>query len=141
MDDYPSAFISRCLDTKRLHTQERKIAAMHLGGIVIECFLKKTCFIYHGISKWGDVSVRTRTIVQNPKHRISNAIKLISNLHMRANASPIIMNAIRKVQEPCGQDYILWRYQGVEPSQVDFDDWYNSYKLLLKWLILQSKTI
>lgn len=141
MDNYPLAFISRCLDTKRLYSQERKIAAMHLGGITIECFLKKTCFVYHGITDWGQVSVRTRSIINNPKHRIFNLIRIISSLHTRANASPQIMDAIRKVQEPCGMDYILWRYQGLEPSQAHFDDWYNSYHMLLKWLIAQVKTI
>ncbi|WP_053367815.1 hypothetical protein [Bacillus sp. FJAT-27245] len=141
MDDYSTAFISRCLDTNRLYLSKRKIAAMHLGGITIECFLKKTCFIYHGINDWNQISNRTGVSIANPRHRISNLVTIISSLHIRANASPDVMQAIRHVQEPCGMDYILWRYHGVEPSQGDFEEWYKSYVLLLKWLVVQVKTL
>ncbi|PWK16526.1 hypothetical protein [Tumebacillus permanentifrigoris] len=141
MDDYPLAFISRCLDTKHLYTRERKILAMHLGGISLECLLKKTCFLYHGITKWGERSVRTGVKITNPKHRLYNIVMLIGSLHTRVDANPSIMDAIEKVQEPCGKDYILWRYQGVEPLQADFDAWYTSYQELLKWLLVQVKTL
>jgi len=141
MDDYPTAFISRCLDTKQLYNQNRKIAAMHLGGITIECLLKKVCFIYHGLSDWEQVSKRTGKIIYNPKHRLSVLISLINSLYIRASYNQQIMDALKKVQEPCGLDYILWRYQGNEPGKAEFDDWYKSYLTLLKWLLVQIKTI
>ena len=40
MDDYQAAFIQRHTDTEALCNSDRKIAAMHFGGITIECLLK-----------------------------------------------------------------------------------------------------
>ena len=40
MEDYQSAFLQRHQDTEILHQSKRKIAAMHFGGITIECLLK-----------------------------------------------------------------------------------------------------
>jgi len=141
MDDFVTAFFSRWADTRCLWKNGRKIASMHLGGLTIECLLKRICFSYHGITGWNQTSNITRRIIKNPRHRISNIIAITGSLQMRANADPQIMDAIKKVQEPCGRDYIIWRYQGIEPNQNDFDDWYKAYKLLLRWIINQSRTI
>ena len=44
MEDYQAAFIQRHIDTETLCKSTRKIAAMHFGGVTIECLLKSMIF-------------------------------------------------------------------------------------------------
>ena len=40
MEDYYAAFLRCAKDVEVLHEQKRRIAAMHFGGVAIECLLK-----------------------------------------------------------------------------------------------------
>ncbi|MFB8797323.1 MAG: hypothetical protein U7126_24565 [Microcoleus sp.] len=44
IEDYQAAFIESHLDTETLGKSGRKVAAMHLGGVTIECLLKAMIF-------------------------------------------------------------------------------------------------
>jgi len=60
MEDYQSAFLQRHQDTEILFKSHRKIAAMHFGGITIECLLKSMILAsVSSVIKWIN-------IVENP---------------------------------------------------------------------------
>ena len=40
MEDFRAAFEQRNQDTEALYSSERRVAAMHFGGIAVECLLK-----------------------------------------------------------------------------------------------------
>lgn len=141
MEDYRSAFIHRCIDTKEMYKNNRKIAAMHMGGITLECLLKDALVKYHGISGWKMNSKLSGSIIRNPGHKLNLAITDIPKLELRANSNPAIMKLFNEVQQPTGAEFIDLRYLGMEPDQAIYDQWYKSYMTLLQWLIIQLKTI
>jgi hypothetical protein len=141
MEDYLSSFVQRSLDTKQLYKNGRKIAAMHMGGIAIECLLKALLVKYHGISRWDERSKLTGRKVYNPKHRLDMSVRNIQKLNARLHANLSLIKMMKEVQQPCGTDFIALRYSGKVPDQESFDRWYQSYISLLQWIIRQSKSL
>lgn len=141
MEDYKSAFIHRCIDTKEMYRKRRTIAAMHMGGITLECLLKDALVKFHGISEWKTSSKVSGNLIRNPGHKLNLAITDIPNLELRVNSNPVTMKLFNDVQQPIGFEFIDLRYSGSEPDNEAFDEWYNSYMTLLQWLIKQLKTL
>lgn len=90
MEDYEAAGGSRMLDIAVLlaATPPRTTAAVHLGGVAIECRLKAIIVKYHQIAAWGDLSGRKgdpryRQPIPRTMHALLPAIKLVDNLYKK----------------------------------------------------------
>jgi hypothetical protein len=130
VDDYFKAWVARKEDTTTLAT--RYEGAMHLGGITIECLLKHMAQQYLSL--------------KHPLggHLLGDYFYKIDPLQDRMNDD--IATWIEKVQWPISTkkdevDYIAVRYLGSQPSQADYEDWYNAYNGLQEWLKEQMGTI
>ncbi|GBF79657.1 hypothetical protein AsFPU1_1056 [Aphanothece sacrum FPU1] len=75
MEDYQSAFLQRHQDQEILCDSQRKIAAMHLGGVAIECLLKSIIITYHDIEEWKTTSNNPGHTITNPGHDLQKALK------------------------------------------------------------------
>jgi len=141
IENYGAASLQRQLDMAVLHNQGRKIGAIHFGGIAIECLLKNMIVQYHALSSWDSHSKQTGQPITNPKHILFYAVRSISTLQLRVTSNPEVRQLIKDVQQPFGDHYIEWRYVGTEPNTEKYDEWYQSYNKLRKWLIEQSKNL
>ena len=76
MEDYQSVFLQRHKDTEILCSSNRKVAAMHFGGVTIECLLKS--MILASLPKsakreWKTDSNNHGHTITNPGHSFQDA--------------------------------------------------------------------
>lgn len=140
LEDYGSVFIDRQIDTKCLHDKKRKIAAVHMGGITIECLLKNIVMQYHNINNWKTELNDEEHTIYNPGHNLIQAIKKIPRLFQRVQSNPAILKMFDTVQSPV-TDYISMRYVGDEMEERKYQEWYDCYIKLVQWLIKQSTNL
>ena len=88
MEDYQAAFIQRHVDTETLCKSTRKIAAMHFGGVTIECLLK---------SRKTDSNSPGHTIT-NPGHSYIEALKRHNRLQSRVQKFPEVRNGLMRLR-------------------------------------------
>ena len=124
MEDYQAAFIERHVDTQILSKSRRKVAAIHFGGISIECQLKAI------------VSVSLpRGISQNLKtHSYLELLKQHNKLKSRIDKFPEVRKWLEEVENPISQHFIDMRYSRVEPNKAIYKSWFQAYQRLKGWL-------
>ncbi len=140
MEDYQSAFVNRHTDTQALHQSERKIAAMHFGGITIECLLKSMIFATlpkGASSEWKTESNSPGHSITNPGHSYIEALKRHNRLKSRVEKFPEVMKWLNEVEKP-NQHFIDMRYCCSEPNDVDYKRWLDTYQRLREWLQKQA---
>lgn len=143
MDDYAAASKERALDTLALHKaspNRRTKGAVHLGGITLECILKDMIFTYHSIKNWGQRSKRTGDVIQNPSHKLETAIGLVDGVRVRLEASQEMKEHFQTVLR-IGGGYIHLRYKGGSIPNARYEEWYQAYDSLKKWLIQQKMSL
>lgn len=159
-ENYEQAYHDRLKDLIRLNTKEdpRKTFSMHLGGVIIECLLKKlivqkynitkvraynnyqwfTQSVYEAFKSQGDIEKKEfqKKCIQNPEHRLIDALKLLDEIY--ANIPDDINEKLEKLCNPLQThdcDYIDLRYKpenGV--SEQDFTAWCEDFKDVLRWI-------
>ncbi|MEG5039913.1 MULTISPECIES: hypothetical protein [unclassified Microcoleus] len=122
MEDYQAAFIERHFDTKTLDQSGRKVAAMHFGGVTIECQLK--AIICNTIPGGASQTLRT--------HSCKELLKKHPKLNSRA--TPKVREWLCEVENPNSQLFINMRYCGIEPNDASYKRWLYAYKCLTGWL-------
>ena len=140
MEDYQSAFLERRIDTESLHKANRAIAAMHFGGITVECFLKAiilSSIPTKAASDWKTNSHDPGHTLTNPKHSLVEALKRHNRLFHRVQKNPAVVKRINEIENP-SQHFIDLRYSSKQPDDYRYKEWYKSYKSLLSWLQCQS---
>ena len=149
MEDYHSAFLERSTDVEKLHEIGRHTAAMHFGGVTIECLLKYILCLcmplnHDGEKEWYTCEENPRDTITNPKHTITNpghnyqkaleyARRYNRHLHRRIRDFPQMMTWLQIVETPSGH-FINMRYQGTEPDARSYEQWYTVYNRLKSWL-------
>jgi acyl-CoA thioesterase len=141
MEDYQSAFLQRHSDTKVLLSSSRKMAAMHFGGITIECLLKS--MILASLPKkasreWKTDSNQPGHTITNPGHSFQDALKRLNRLNSRIDKFPEVRTWIDAVENPGNQHFIGIRYSGHEPDDADYKQWLLAYRSLSGWLQKQA---
>ncbi|MBD2428868.1 hypothetical protein [Phormidium sp. FACHB-1136] len=140
MEDYQSAFLHRFKDTKALHSANRKIAAMHFGGITVECLLKAivlSSLPTGTVKEWKtDLNDPGHTI-GNPKHNLVQAIKCNNRLYSRAQKFKHVVEWLNAVENP-SQHFIDIRYSCNEPEDLSYKQWFSAYTNLISWLQRQA---
>jgi len=125
MEDYQAAFIERHIDTETLCQSGRKVAAMHFGGVTIECLLKS---IICSNTIPGGASQYLMT------HSYTALLRKYPKLQSRAIATPKVREWLDEVENPTSQPFINMRYCGIEPNDASYKRWLYAYKCLTGWL-------
>jgi len=131
MEDYQAAFIERHFDTKTLDQSGRKVAAMHFGGVTIECQLK--AIICN--TRRGGASQNLRT------HSYTALLTKHPRLQSRAIATPKVREWLDEVENPTSQPFIDMRYCGSEPNDASYRHWLDAFNQLTKWLREQASQL
>jgi hypothetical protein len=140
MEDYQAAFLQRHTDTETLHSSERKVAAMHLGGITIECLLKSMILASlprNASREWKTDANNPGHTITNPGHSFQDALKRHNRLNSRIDKFPEVKKWMDVVESP-SQHFIDMRYSGNEPDDADYKQWLSAYQRLRGWLLKQS---
>jgi len=124
MEDYQAAFIERHFDTETLSKSGRKVAAIHFGGVTIECLLKAII----SVSRQRHTNQNLRT------HSYTELIKQHNTLKSRVDKFPQVRKWLEEVESPISQHFIDMRYSGVEPNEESYKSWFQSYQRLKEWL-------
>jgi hypothetical protein len=145
MEDFQAAFLQRSKDVEVLDRSGRYTAAMHFGGVVIECLLKYMLLTSmpknsRGKKEWKTDSNNPGHIIRNPLHSYERAIGYVrqynSRLQGRIQRSPEVLKWIKEVETP-DLHFIDMRYSGYEPDNAKYQQWYTAYQKLKKWLLHQ----
>ena len=137
MEDYQSAFLQRHRDTEILDRSNRKIAAMHFGGITIECLLKSMILASVSSQEWKTDSNNPGHTITNPGHSLTAALKSNNRLYSRVQKFPEVIKWINIVENP-SQNFITMRYSSSEPNDDEYKQWLSAYTSLKQWLHKQA---
>jgi len=142
MEDFANTYKARKHDAFVLFNlkHNHKVAAFHLGGVAIECYLKSLMLTYHKIKNWNETSNRTKDAmfkqpISNPSHSLLNALKHMPDIYKRAKLDKNFMMHINKVMYPLGStmiDYISIRYTPETNSSPE--DWHVSFNYVCGWI-------
>jgi len=141
MEDYHSAFTQRHIDTETLSQSGRKVAAMHFGGVTIECLLKAMIFasLPRGATQeWMTESYDPGHTITNPGHSYREALRRHNRLRSRIERCREMRQWLDEVENPIGQHFIDMRYSGIEPDDESYKRWLNAYQSLKGWLLKQA---
>jgi hypothetical protein len=143
MEDYQDAFLARYQDTEVLHLSSRQVAAMHFGGVTVECLLKSIIIsnLPRGASReWKTATNSPRHSTTNPGHDFQNALSRCNLLKERVQRCSEVRKWIDIVEHPQGH-FIDMRYCGGEASEDYYKQWLFAYKSLIGWLQKQASTL
>lgn len=132
MEDYQAAFIERHIDTETLDQSGRKVAAMHFGGVTIECLLKA---IICSNTIPGGASQNLRT------HSYTALLTKHPRLHSRAIATHKVREWLEEVEKPTSQHFIDMPYCGIEPNDASYRHWLDAFNQLTNWLQEQASQL
>ncbi|WP_120750171.1 hypothetical protein [Paenibacillus ginsengarvi] len=147
IEKFDRAYHERSIDLSQIK-QMRRIAAMHLGGVIIECLIKSIIVKYYGINQRNRITewIATRNIprsgrniIQNPSHRLFQGIQLITPLFNRVDTN--IIAFLNVLQRPNGIEYIDLRYHSGNITNQQYEDWLKAYTAIRAWLIKNLKTM
>src|SRR5215469_5479280 len=104
MEDYHAAFL-RCVDdVKALDEKGRRVAAMHFGGVAVECLLKHMLVssIPQGATKEWYNSRRESTWnyghrIENPGHEYNSVLSQHRALELRVDDDPGVRKLLSDV--------------------------------------------
>ncbi|NES17561.1 MAG: hypothetical protein F6K41_01060 [Symploca sp. SIO3E6] len=140
MEDYQGVFLERHKDTETLCQSKRKVAAMHFGGVTIECLLKAMIFATlpkNATQEWKTDSNNPGHTITNPGHSFIDALKRHNRLYYRVQQFPEVQKWINEVENP-SQHFIDMRYCCSEPDDTNYKRWLHAYKSLIGWLEKQA---
>ncbi|MEA5420661.1 hypothetical protein VB712_15615 [Spirulina sp. CCNP1310] len=142
MEDFAVVCLERKKDAEvLLKLKDHNIAALHLGGISIECRLKALLTVYHQISEWNQKSRREKDSmfdqqIKNPEHGLITALRHMPHLYQLAKSNRQFLEHLSRISHPLGAsnvDYIGLRYIA-QASSVQRDEWKKSFDYVHGWL-------
>ncbi|WP_017306759.1 hypothetical protein [Spirulina subsalsa] len=142
MEDFAGASLARKKDAETLlNLENHNIAALHLGGISIECRLKSLLASYHSISEWDEKSRRKKDSmfnqqINNPGHSLTTSLRHMPELFKLAKSDQQLLNHLNCLVYPLGAtsvDYISLRYVA-QASPIQGNEWKKSFDYVYGWL-------
>jgi hypothetical protein len=140
MEDYYAAFLQRTTDVTILDESGRRTAAIHFGGVAIECLLKHLIFASlpdDAIKEWKTNENDPGHTITNPGHDYDEALRRHNLLRSSVRQHPSALAWLNDVEKPAGH-FIDMRYVGNEPSDEKYKRWKRSYRSLVGWLEKQA---
>lgn len=168
IENYEDAYKERINEYMQISKldNEMKILLMHLGGIVIEIYLKSILVKVNGIKKshgkkkWynsathedimsrGNIKTKDfpEATCENPEHDIEKAIKDINELNGLLTDNVNMEKNLKLINNPLGEKngYIDLRYKSYNDIDgIDdlFERWEKSFRELYRWIVKNSKNI
>ena len=160
MENYRRAYEERLRDQQALAESGRYVAAVHFGGVVIECLLKAMRVELDGIKEWhsnGDPCEHcghpTRPArpqphgVMNPGHDLMGAVTKWQRLWNRISKMPpqqqnFYIGLLSTLKNPmpgnANIDFIALRYECVFPRENAYEEWLIAFKRCHHWLLSQE---
>lgn len=142
MENFHAAFLERAKDVEVLAQNDRRRAAMHFGGVTVECLLKAVLCAslpskQDGTKEWYNDSNSPGHKVYNPGHNyqktINEAQRYNRRLKARLQQVPQVLQWLEDIERP-DMSFIDMRYSEQEPDEQTYQQWKQSYKRLLGWL-------
>jgi hypothetical protein len=139
MEDYYAAFLRCAEDVDALHKQKRCIAAMHFGGVAVECLLKYMILASlpkNATKDWYDGTDETKNhghTMTNPGHDYSEASNRHNRLRSHIEKRRDVHGWLLDIEKPYGH-FIDMRYSHKEPEEKMYKEWMWKYRELIKWL-------
>jgi hypothetical protein len=158
MEDFRHAYQERLQDKTLLESADRRTAAMHLGGVTIECLLKAMRVEIDHISDWHIPGEKCPTCkaavrpghlqhhgIENPGHHLFIAIQRWPRLMQRITKMDraqrdSFIRWIRLLETPTCH-YIDLRYTCDSPSDAEFQQWQEAFKRTHAWLQAQDNNL
>ncbi len=141
MEDYQAAFLQRLKDVETLDQAGRRAAAMHFGGVVVECLLKYMILITlpkNAKREWKTETNDPGHTFMNPGHSYKDALGCLNQIRFSVERQERwVQKWFDDVEHP-GRHFIDMRYSGEEPDEIAYKKWRQSYKSLLGWLQKQA---
>jgi hypothetical protein len=144
MEDYAGACAARHLDILALLSSEpqRCTAAVHIGGIAVECQIKALVLNYHGIDNWSEQGRRSRDPyyrkpVERPGHHLLSSVKLMARLYEKAKSDSLFIKHLDQIMHPAGSrdvDFINLRYSSYDLDGNTLSEWRKSLDYVSGWL-------
>lgn len=171
IENFENAYNERFQDYLNFskNKQGHEIILMHLGGIIIECYLKSLIVKRYRVTKklnnriWSSEQqinqlnsidqLSNRQIVeqnlgiQNPSHDIVKAYKKLESLENLISSNQQISMKFENINNPFGEEngsFINLRYstkQNFNNIQQKFNEWEDDFRYVLRFLIEQSNNI
>ena len=149
MENYAAAYEARLSDVETLLAPEtpRAVAAVHLGGVAVECRLKALAVTYHKITEWGQEGARARDpwkgkSIARPGHSLVPIVKLMNELYQKAKNDARFLTHLDALVHPTGAtqvDFIDLRYAGDEVERDALQGWRRSFEYVCGWLDKNGK--
>lgn len=149
MEDYAGAYESRLSDVRALLglPSPRTIAAVHLGGVAIECRLKDLVLAYHKIASWNEKGSRPKDTwlgkpIARPGHGLASIMRLMNDLYQKGKNDKNFLTHLNRLMHPTGAtqvDFIELRYTSTEVSKASLKDWNESLEYICGWLKKNEK--
>ena len=146
MEDFQAAFKERHADVEALHATQRRTAAMHFGGVAVECLLKAIVSASLPTNSRGEREWKTETndpghTISRPSHEFDKILGAHQKLRSRVQMNPGALKWLNDVEHP-GCPFINMRYLGKEADTSDAQEkykrWRKSYISLVSWLQMQE---
>lgn len=147
MEDFQAAFVERHADVEALDITNRRTAAMHFGGVAVECLLKAIVSASLPRNSRGEKEWKTESndpgchTVYNPGHSYEAALRAYNKLKARVEKFPQVRKWLSEVENP-GCHFIDMRYQGKEihdsSAEEKYKHWKETYTRLVNWLQKQA---
>jgi hypothetical protein len=144
MEDYAGACTERYRDVEALLQSNpmRSTAAVHLGGIAVECQIKALVLRYHRICVWNEKGERAQDAffkkpIARPGHNLVAAVKQMTRLYEKAKADPLFLKHLDGVMHPVGSrdaDFIGVRYSATALESNALQPWQKSLDYVRGWL-------
>jgi hypothetical protein len=144
-EDYASAHLERAIDQSILDKGDRRIAAMHIGGIAIECRLKALILGHFPVNQryWkphpkSEDQPSQHCNISNPGHNLEQALNKLEELGVITSPGRQIRDALTAIQNPLPKHpnigFINLRYYGSFLEASDYELWQANYQTLTTWL-------
>lgn len=171
IEDFQNAYKERLKTYRELEKQYEghEIILMHLGGIIIECFLKDLIVRKHKITKrigvkiWNTDQqvlqinanhqlskkniVKENLGINNPEHNLIEAYKKLDEIKDLIASNEDLGRRFEYINNPLkkqGSSFIDLRYStksDFNNIEEEFELWKNDFKEILVWLANNSRII
>jgi hypothetical protein len=137
MEDYHAAFLQRAEDVAILDKNGRRTAAIHFGGVAIECLLKHLIFASlpdNARREWKTNTNDPGHTLTNPGHDYMEALNRLNRLRSSIiRKYPFVLAWLNDIESPAGH-FIDLRYSEKELGDEKYKRWTRSYRSLVDWL-------
>jgi hypothetical protein len=157
-ENFRKAYLERLDDKKCLEGASRRLATMHVGGVVIECMVKAMRVESDRIAEWhipSETCSHCRTEikagkpqphgVKNPGHNLMLAIQHWPRLwnrltSMNRSQRDTFIHCISLLENP-SVHFIDLRYEYDIPNDDEFGQWCEAFKRFHAWLCQQDQRL